>query len=79
MKKNFIKSTMIAAVAIFAGYNVYQSNVNAREMSDIMLANVEALAQTENSYTGLRYQAGEHGTGGCINCPEPKDTNCTCK
>lgn len=49
MKKNFIKSTMIAVVAIFAGYNVYQSNVNTIEMSDIMLANVEALAQNEGS------------------------------
>lgn len=48
MKKNFIKSTMIAVVAIFAGYNVYQSNVNTIEMSDIMLANVEALADNEN-------------------------------
>lgn len=38
---------MIAAVAIFAGYNVYQSNANTREMSDIMLANVEALADNE--------------------------------
>ena len=47
MKKNIIKSTVIAAVAIFAGYNVYQSNVNTIEMSDIMLANVEALADNE--------------------------------
>ena len=45
MKKNIIKSTMIAAVAIFAGYNVYQANVKTEELSDIMMANVEALAQ----------------------------------
>ena len=48
MKKNIIKSTMIAAVAIFAGYNVYQSNVKTEGLSDIMMANVEALAQNEN-------------------------------
>ena len=48
MKKNIIKSTMIAAVAIFAGYNVYQANVKTEELSDIMMANVEALAQNES-------------------------------
>ena len=47
MKKNIIKTTMIAVVAIFAGYNVYQSNMNSNELSDVMLANVEALAQSE--------------------------------
>jgi len=51
MKKNIIKSTMIAIVAIFAGYNVYQSNEKTEEMSEIMIANVEALADGENSST----------------------------
>ena len=47
MKKNIIKTTMIAAIAIFAGYNMYQSNMNSKKLSDVMLANVEALAQSE--------------------------------
>ena len=46
--KNIFKSLAIVAVAIFAGYNVYQSNNNETEgMSDTMLANVEALANEE--------------------------------
>ena len=52
MKKNIIKSTMVAAVAIFAGYNVYQANVKTERLSDIMMANVEALAQTEQGANG---------------------------
>lgn len=47
MKKNIIKLTMIAAVAIFAGVNIYQSNVKTERMSDIVLENIEALAQSE--------------------------------
>lgn len=37
----------IIAVAIFAGYNVYQSNNETEGMSDTMLANVKALAGNE--------------------------------
>ena len=49
MKRNIIKSIMVAVFAIFAGYNVYQANVKTEELSDIMMANVEALAQNENN------------------------------
>lgn len=45
--KNIFKSLAIVAVAIFAGYNVYQSNNETEGMSDTMLANVEALANLE--------------------------------
>lgn len=49
-------------------------------MSDFALANVEALARGETgTYTGLIYLSGEYGTGGCISCSEPNDSNCTCK
>lgn len=47
MKKNIIRTICIAAVAIVAGYNVYQSHVEIEEMSELMLANIEALAQNE--------------------------------
>lgn len=47
--KNIFKSLAIVAVAIFAGYNVYQSNNETEGMSDTMLANVEALASGEGS------------------------------
>ena len=45
--KKIMKSLAIVAVAIFAGYNVYQSNNETEGMSDTMLANVEALAGEE--------------------------------
>ena len=47
--KRIMKSLAIVAVAIFAGYNVYQSNNETEGMSDTMLANVEALATPEYS------------------------------
>ena len=46
MKKNILKVTLVAAIALFAGYNVYSLH-KAVEMSDLALANVEALAQSE--------------------------------
>lgn len=49
MKRSVIKSTMIAFVAIFAGYNVYQSNVSTQNLSNITLAEVEAIAACEVS------------------------------
>ena len=43
MKKIF--STMAVAAALFAGYSAY-SGQNSNELSDVALANVEALAQS---------------------------------
>lgn len=44
MKKTIIISFVCLAVAMFAGYNVYLSNVKTKGLSDLALANVEALA-----------------------------------
>lgn len=52
MKKNIIRNTLIATIAIVAGFNVYQSNVNNEEMSDTVLANIEALAGDELGANG---------------------------
>ena len=41
-----MKATLIAAFGLFASYNVYSSQKSA-EMSDMALANVEALADNE--------------------------------
>lgn len=59
MKKNIIRNSLIATIAIVAGFNVYQSNVNNEEMSSIVLENVEALAQDES---GDWYCVGEFFT-----------------
>ena len=47
MKKNILKATLVAAFALLAGYNVYNSQ-KAEGMSELALANVEALADGEN-------------------------------
>lgn len=43
MKKNIMKVALVAAVAAMAGYGVY-ANQTKEMMSDVMLENVEALA-----------------------------------
>jgi hypothetical protein len=44
MKKKLLATVMVAVVAAIAGYNVYQGQSDV-QLSDIQLANVEALAQ----------------------------------
>ena len=51
MKKNLLKVLAVAAFAMVAGYNVYQSNNETEGMSELMLANVEALADGEKEVT----------------------------
>lgn len=46
MNKKFFGATLIAALAITASWN-YQQNENKIEMSNLALANVEALANEE--------------------------------
>ena len=49
MKKKILSTAIIATVAIVAGWN-YQQSENEMELSDLALANVEALAQSEGDY-----------------------------
>ena len=53
--KKFVKIAFVAAFAAIAGYGVY-ANQKADTMSDLMLANVEALAGGESS--GCHYING---------------------
>lgn len=55
--KRIIKLTFAAAFAAVAGYGVY-ANQNSEAMSDIMLANVEALASGESQIT-CEYDPGD--------------------
>ncbi len=48
MKKNIIRTAFVAAFALMAGYSVYTSQ-QEKTMSDLALANVEALANDESS------------------------------
>ena len=46
MKGKILKVTIVAAFALIAGFNVYNAQ-KSDVMSDLALANVEALAQSE--------------------------------
>jgi hypothetical protein len=48
MKKNILKATLVVAFALIAGMNVYNAQ-QSDVMSDLALANVEALASGEGS------------------------------
>lgn len=47
MKKNIYKIAIVAVIATITGIGVYQAQQANIEMSDVMLANVEALARYE--------------------------------
>lgn len=59
MKKKFFAIFIVAVVAIFVGYNAYQSQ-RTETISDLMLANVEALAL---------YEINPDCPNGCTNGP----------
>ena len=60
MKKNFLKYGFAVAFALVAGYGVYASQQKV-EMSDLAMANVEALASGESG--GYTKSSGQ--------CPDP--------
>lgn len=47
--KKMIKVAFVAAIAMVAGYNMYQSQSVMNGMSEFALANVEALARNEDT------------------------------
>ena len=47
MKKNILKIVFASAFALVAGYSVYVSQQKV-ELSDLAMANVEAIAQSES-------------------------------
>ena len=56
MKKNIVKVALVAVVGLIAGINVFNAQ-KTDVLSDIALANVEALADVEDT-------GGEYGCGG---------------
>ena len=58
--KKFMKIAFVAAFAAIAGYGVY-ANQKVDTMSDLMLANVEALARYEVNPDCLRCTSGNTG------------------
>ena len=63
MKKNIMKVALVAVVGLIAGINVFNAQ-KTDVLSDIALANVEALADDETGETGTLY-GNEAGTRFC--------------
>ena len=58
MKKNILKATLVAAFGLIAGFNVYNSQKSDVMMPDLVLADIEAKANTigcETSYGSVLY------------------------
>ena len=53
MNKKYVKATLVAVVALISGINVFNAQ-KSESLSDIALANVEALAE-EEWYDGVCY------------------------
>lgn len=68
MRKKILSATFLVVMMAAAGYNVYMSQTKA-DMSELALANVEALAEDEN----------EPGSPEDCNtrCKEDANYNCT--
>ena len=65
MSKKIFAALIVAVVATFAGYNIYQSQRAEMEMSDLAMANIEALANDGESSTETTWSCkGTVGTCG---------------
>ena len=70
MKKVILKLTLVAAFVVSAGYSVYTSQVN-EELSDLALANIEALAGGESDRwcpDSCKEWSGNSGGGIACDC-----------
>ncbi|OUN80044.1 MULTISPECIES: NVEALA domain-containing protein [unclassified Bacteroides] len=63
--KKIIRFSFIAAVAVAAGYTAYSQSQKTETLSDLELANVEALARNE---TGHHITCYSGGTGNAFMC-----------
>ena len=90
MKKSILKISMVTALAAITGYGIYAYQTE-NTLSDIALANVEALASGENGNYGCGravyewdndwYEDTKHFTRCMQGCPDgegtsPKYMNC---
>lgn len=62
MKKKLF-GTMVVVAAMFAGYSAYDAQ-SEREMTEVALANVEALAQNKENTSST----GDTGPGEMVDC-----------
>ena len=77
MSKKIFAALIVAVVATFAGYNIYQSQRAESFMSDLAMANVEALASGEEGIgKGLLYGTEPDENNQCHYCCCPGDNDC---
>ena len=55
MNKKLFLSIATLAIVVVSGYNMYRANINSVELSDLALANVEALSVNEVNPNGYCY------------------------
>lgn len=67
MKTRFIKVTFVVAIAMIGAINVFNTN-RTETLSDIALANVEALADGEIRWCSNNCKEWRGTTGGGIAC-----------
>ena len=65
MKKNILKATLVAAFGLIAGFNVYNSQ-KSDVMSDLALANVEALATGEDDWSYRLFPCAHKPWNECV-------------
>ena len=66
MSKKIFAALIVAVVATFAGYNIYQSQKTEKIVSDLVIANVEALVgDTEGGATITCSRTCSDGVGRC--------------
>lgn len=76
MNSNIFKTMAVVVTAIFTGYNVYLAQAENNAVSELLLANVEALSQNEEGGGGeavITCSAKcSDGIGKCWTKSEPK-------
>lgn len=78
MKKKIFGAALIAAMALTAGWNFNQSK-NKVDLSDLALANAEALARGESDEWYSGYEKGEKTINGItIDCCVPSSSSNAC-
>ena len=78
MKKKILSGLFALALLATAGYGGQKSLKSNADLSDLALANVEALAQNESGGSkGLLYGTAPDENGQCKYCCCPGDNDCS--
>lgn len=75
MRNTLFKTLFVAAFTMVAGYSVYSSQQDA-EMSDLAMANVEALASGEGDYSQRIWERYYRPDGTGYNCTKTGNETC---